>query len=471
MINRYLVHKDFFTFCAFALIGCMVLISCDKEKEFTPAMPEAKLINSITFDVSNTLPIAIGMDSTLVYTVGPETADDLALKWTSSDETVATVKQDGTITGVAEGTAIISATPPIGFGATASVTVSVVPEIIKATSLKIINPKEGKDIYETDKIDLGTEILPVDHTYDYLTWLSSDQSIATVSNSGLVTCLKSGDVTFTASTHDHSNVVGTYKLTIKKYIPVEDVTIKPYTEPICISLNPIRLDVIYTPDNATLGSVDWSSDNENVATAELGVVTPKGFGSAVITATCQATGKSSSTVITVESGWWIWDARNNFSTWKTPSSGAKTEFKDGKLVVTLNVGTKRRADLKYPVDTTNPLNLHLGNYPVLAMRCTIPKGGNNTFDAVSLDGISVGAPKCNDGITLDDGTRLIYYNIASYNKYSTTEVVGFNTFQIKVADIPTANTTSGTYDVYWIRTFKSISEMEAFAKAEVAAGE
>ena len=36
--------------------------------------------------------------------------------------------------------------------------------------------------------------------------------------------------------------------------------------------------------------MQWESNNESVATVNRGVVTPVGFGSAVITATCTATG-------------------------------------------------------------------------------------------------------------------------------------------------------------------------------------
>ena len=51
-----------------------------------------------------------------------------------------------------------------------------------------------------------------------------------------------------------------------------------------------------------------------------------------------------------------------------------------------------------------------------------------------MSGVNIGGPKCNDGITLADGTRLIYYDIAALNKYDLG-VIGFKTFQIKVADI------------------------------------
>lgn len=449
---------------------CMALTACDKDKEFTPAMPEASLINAITFNVSETLPLAVGMDSAIVYTIeAPETLEDRTLVWKSTDEAVAKVSAEGVITGVSEGTAVISATPEIGFGATASVTVNVVPEIIKATALELINPREGEMIYETDRIQLDTLWLPANHTYNYLTWASSDEKVATVTEAGLVTCIAPGTATITASTHDHSGVQGSYLLEVRQYIPVEKVEIKPYDDPVCISGGDITLDVTYTPANATLGSVDWTSSDESVATVDLGVVTPRGFGSAVITATCRETGEMASATINVESGWWIWDGMNGFTSWTTSTGGAKVERKDGKLVVTLNTGTKRRADLKYPADAKNPLYLDLGRYPVFAMRCSIPTGGNNTLDIVSTDGVNAGGPKCNSGITLSDGSRLIYYDIAALKKYDAG-VVGFKTFQIKVADIPSANVTSDTYDVWWIRTFKSVDEAEAFAEAEIARG-
>ena len=52
-------------------------------------------------------------------------------------------------------------------------------------------------------------------------------------------------------------------------------------------------------------------------------------------------------------------------------------------------------------------------------------------------------------------------------KVSTTLI-----FQIKVADIPYENVdpNAAWYDVYWIRTFKTVDEAIAFAEAEIAAG-
>ena len=66
MKNRNSIYKNLQGVSMGIMAACLALTACDKDKEFTPAMPEAKLINSITFDVSPTLPLAIGMDSMIV---------------------------------------------------------------------------------------------------------------------------------------------------------------------------------------------------------------------------------------------------------------------------------------------------------------------------------------------------------------------------------------------------------------------
>lgn len=66
MKNRNSIYQGLSRASIGMLATCMTLTACDKDQEFTPAMPEAKLINGITFKVSENLPLAIGMDSTIV---------------------------------------------------------------------------------------------------------------------------------------------------------------------------------------------------------------------------------------------------------------------------------------------------------------------------------------------------------------------------------------------------------------------
>lgn len=481
MKNKYSIYKNLQGMSLGIVATCMVLTACDKDKEFTPAMPEAKLINSITFNVSSVLPLPVGMDSVIVYKVeAPDELEDQTILWRSTDESVARVSQDGKITGVAEGKAIISATPEIGFGAEATVTVEVVPELIKAEAVTVVNPREGEVIFETDRLQFVAQISPADHTYSYLTWGTSDESVATVSQDGLVTCQKAGTAKIMAYTHDHSKVYGSYELTVEKYIPVENVEIKPYTDPVCVSLGDINLEVTYTPSDATLGSVTWTSSDENVATVDLGVVTPKGFGTAVITATCQETGATASTAIEVESGWWIWDARNNFSNWILGQANASFTIEDGKMVVTAGAqnATMKRADLKYDCSDKTPIRMDYSKYPIVALRTSLPsggkgsgKGGEYTFET-RIKEFSTGAAsgKCNTGKILNDNTHLLYFDVAQLKPELAKSAGDANLLQVKIADIYNENLPTGQYTVYWIRTFKSLEEAIAFAEAEVAAG-
>lgn len=338
--------------------------------------------------------------------------------------------------------------------------------------MTLVNPKEGEDIYETDRIQLEASILPANHTYSYLTWASSNPSIATVSENGLVNCLTPGKAIITAYTHDRSGVSASYELNIKEYIPVESVSISALTEPLCISRGPVQLDVAYTPTNATTGSVDWTSSDENIATVDLGVVTPKGFGTATITATCKATGQTASVSVTVESGWVIWDGQNNFDGWKIGQNYSSY------VIEMVNGGYSRCSKRYYEtcgLEFQNvPINLDFSNYPILAMRSTLPVGGKGigqggayTLDLVTKSG---NINKAHVGELLSDNTNLIYYDIPSINAALGNGMVEANTFQIKVADIYNENLPTSQYTVYWIRTFKSIAEAKAFAEAEISAG-
>ena len=62
---------------------------------------------------------------TLTATVAPDNATNRAVTWTSSDSTVAAVDQNGVVTALARGTAVITATAADGRGASASCTVTV----------------------------------------------------------------------------------------------------------------------------------------------------------------------------------------------------------------------------------------------------------------------------------------------------------------------------------------------------------
>ena len=87
--------------------------------------PEIVPVSQITLNKAETS-ISVGNSETLTATVAPENAANKALIWASSDEDVATVAPDGTVTAVKAGAATITATAADGSGKSATCTVTVI---------------------------------------------------------------------------------------------------------------------------------------------------------------------------------------------------------------------------------------------------------------------------------------------------------------------------------------------------------
>ena len=87
--------------------------------------PEIVPVSQITLNKAEAS-ISVGNSETLTATVAPENATIKALTWASSDEDVATVAPDGTVTAVKVGTATITATATDGSGKSATCTVTVI---------------------------------------------------------------------------------------------------------------------------------------------------------------------------------------------------------------------------------------------------------------------------------------------------------------------------------------------------------
>ena len=218
--------------------------------------------------MTSKLPLAVGMDSTIVYKVAPEDAADKEVMWTSSNEKVAAVSQNGTITALTEGEAVITVKPVIGFGVTdvteKTITVSVIPEIIEVTDIRLTNKDdEGNpltSLYPGDEQKLTYTLLPENHTYSYLTWGSSDETIATVAEDGTVTAVTPGNVVIYAYTHDGSGYRGEFPLVINEIVNAEDISIEDL--PALHMYQTAKLSCTFVPEIAVANSVDWESSDE-----------------------------------------------------------------------------------------------------------------------------------------------------------------------------------------------------------------
>ena len=215
---------------------------------------------------------------TLVAEVTPETATQKTLKWTSSNERVATVS-NGVVKGVSEGTATITVSATDGSGISATCSITVTPILVTSIELN----HSSADVLIGESLQLQATVLPEDAKYRSVTWSSSDESIASVSGSGLVTGNKLGTATITATANDGSGIKASCRITVKPVV-VTGITLNEES----VELYPkgtIDLTATLQPENATKKEVVWSSSNEDVAIVQDGHVTALKSGYTWITAT------------------------------------------------------------------------------------------------------------------------------------------------------------------------------------------
>ncbi|MEE1121866.1 MAG: Ig-like domain-containing protein [Prevotella sp.] len=235
----------------------------------------AKVIpaTGITLD-KTTAELTEGEILTLTATVTPENATDKTVTWTSSDETVATVK-DGVVTALKAGKATITAKAG-EVSVTCEITVNA--KVIPATGIAL--DKTTAELTEGETLTLTATVTPEDATDKTVAWTSSDETVATVKD-GVVTALKAGKVTITAKSGE---VSATCEITVNaKVIPATGITLDKTTAELTEG-ETLALTATVTPEDATDKTVTWTSSDETVATVKDGVVTALKAGKATITA-------------------------------------------------------------------------------------------------------------------------------------------------------------------------------------------
>ena len=310
---------------ALSLVGCGVKIT-------NIAVPESAMVEK---GESITLPVVYGTDDAPAVT--PETAatgesaetdeklakaaSKLTVEWTSSDESVATVDETGTVTAVAAGEANVTASvKDADIAASTHIKVVVTPTGVAAPeSIDLVTNGENTK-------DLDAKLVPADATDVKLAYESSDESVATVDETGKVTAVANGECTITtyvtAKTEDAEaselsavvveaadseevddsvatmpedlaamdsafgvvpeNLKAETKVTVTTN--VEGITLDK-TEGVLTVGNTVTVTATVTPDTATNASVTWSSSDEAIATVDSeGKITAVAPGTATITA-------------------------------------------------------------------------------------------------------------------------------------------------------------------------------------------
>ena len=251
-------------FCI-ALAGAFMLTACGGPKLIGVTLPETPLV------------LATGETATAEtsYTYDGETPENAQpeVVYTSGDAAIATVDENGVITGVAEGETTITAT--VG-ELSASRTVSVIIPVDSLTA-------EDISLHLADGAAPLTYVVTPEHFTGNLTFASADESIATVDAAGQVTPVAVGDTTVT--------VTAPNGLTATAAVHVWD-------GPKALTLTPGKTEIttgggtqIAVADEAAnevaAESLTWTSSDESIATVTEGWVDVTGTGAVTITASTE----------------------------------------------------------------------------------------------------------------------------------------------------------------------------------------
>lgn len=255
------------------LVGLLIINqSCNKEEE--------NIIISITSISIQGDFIEDAGTSQLTALIFPENATNQIVEWSVSNEDVATIDQNGLLTGVSDGivTVMVAATDGSGVRATKSIAVSgFSPKAILVESISIM----GDDILDGEAEQLTVEVFPVNADNKGVIWSVSDSEIATINQSGLLTPLMNGTVDVTAAAIDGSGVTATRTFNVQSLVQSITILGSNITDG-----KPQQLNVNVLPENAINKTVTWSVSNTNIAAInQSGLLTPKQNGIVEVTAT------------------------------------------------------------------------------------------------------------------------------------------------------------------------------------------
>lgn len=396
---------------ALSLVGCGVKIT-------NIAVPESAMVEK---GESITLPVVYGTDDAPAVT--PETAatgesaatdekvakaaEKLTIEWTSSDESVATVDETGTVTAVAAGEANVTASvKDADIAASTHIKVVVTPTgVVAPESIDLVTNGENTK-------DLDAKLVPADATDVKLAYESSDESVATVDETGKVTAVANGECTITtyvvadakdadaselsavaveaADSEETDNSVATMpedlaamdsafgvvpenlkaetKVTVTTN--VEGITLDK-TEGVLTVGNTVTVTATVIPDTATNASVTWTSSNKAIATVDSeGKITAVAPGTATITATSDSNPDASAAyAVTVQAKKVVVPASTKTSS-KSSSSNAGNSSNSGAAAAAPSNPAPAPVPDPAPVQPSEPA-------PAPDLQPEQPSGGDN----------------------------------------------------------------------------------------------
>ena len=445
-MNRIIKYLTF-TALSFTAFAC---------KEENPVLEPAKLLESVEIVLDErtsakmytdgmtgveTLPMVVGGETVaLSFATVPEDLSEVTfpeMVWSSSDEEVVVVDENGLLTAVGEGTAAVTITSAaMNQVATASISVHVSAEAVTVTEITVSADYDLFDVdeniilcYKGDPLQFSAAVSPDDATFRNVLWsvepAAQNGGEAVIDAvTGEMTATANGDVLVTATALDMTDPVSSAPVSVRIIEPQDPTGIKFFNAPsdddiFSLSQKTFTVEFEEYPQYSTVSRIVWTSSDETIATVEDGVVTFNTYGTVKITATCPgedtpASGyqKEASFTLNIPAGYyddvfsedsWLW--------WSSDTNGGtcelgQNEYGEWYLKVTPVQGTSAsnpqnwRCDLKRHSTISredqapglepfhnNVTFLDKTNYPIICIRLddVIDKGASNRSIFVDLN--------------------------------------------------------------------------------------
>ncbi len=362
-----------------------------------------------SIDVGTTLELGAAFT-----TESGEPATFIRYKWTSSNPQVAAIDENGVVTGIGQGTTIITCqADDQNPGQKPSTSVEIrVKKVIPIETLEIINDPEFGRLGYGQEYQIRFNVTPVDATVSAIKWESDNETAISVSRTGKLT-VHSMDGAMAVITATAGDVV-------------KKVNVAVAQGRLCYSFADK-----FTPWTVTTGGAAVQLSDGTKTTIQMS--NPTNTGSAKHRGDINLVTNGSGKLMTV-----------NLSTYRYLAVKIRVPSK-------LISGTNSQGTVKLEM-FDNPRTIG----PVYCGKTPGSTNQNNQYEIFDSNEISTTEP------------NVLFFDLqGAYSGVNpTTWAVPFNLVQFKfvIADFPVA--ADWLYDIYWVRTFQTIEEMSAFISSE-----
>lgn len=217
----------------------------------------------------------------LIATVTPDETTNKNVKWTSSNNKIATVDENGYVTAKGKGTVRITATTTDGSNLSATCTVTVKQMVTMIVNTMNIN-RGSKNVNRKLPVMVGNNA-----TNKTLNYRSGNSKVVSVNAKGQITAKKKGTATVSVKTTDGTNIVVYYRVTVKQLV----TSVKLNKKAIPLRAKGKAKQKTYTlkatvSKDANNKKVKWTTSNKKVAVVNSkGKVTAKKKGTCYISVT------------------------------------------------------------------------------------------------------------------------------------------------------------------------------------------